>query len=298
MSRELRTVLDKLCRADKGQLAASSLTSAQRHALDDFARRTRSVLIHTQGRGVVYHIQQRAIVEQRRRELSPRSTQPLDPNLPPRAVNIARTRSSKAAQHYHECYYLLLRARHGPTLWQDQYGDQFDLSETTARLGGTLLATDSPSQCDSPSQWQTSGFLWLVENQAVFDQLDWLPTDVSQGSSVAWYRGYLPNALLDWLAAYPRAPQILFFPDYDGVGLLNYARIKERLGDHVQLWLMPNWLTRLQQYGSNDLWLDSHPQFNSAVQRLANLSPEPTLQSLIQAMQRQALALEQEAVWL
>lgn len=292
MSRELRTALDKLCRADKGQLAASTLTPAQRHALDDFARRTRSVLIRTRGRGVVYHIQQPAIVEQRRHELSPQHTQPLDPNLPPRAVNLARTRSSKAAEHHHECYYLLLRARHGPVVWQDQYDQHFDLSETTARLGGTLLATDTPSQ------WHTQTPLWLVENQALFDQLDWLPADIGQGSSVAWYRGQIPNALLDWLVAYPRAPQILFFPDYDGVGLLNYARIKERLGDHVQLWLMPNWSTRLQQYGSNHLWLDSHPQFNSAVQRLANLSPEPTLESLIQAMQSHALGLEQEAVWL
>jgi len=292
MSRTLRTALDKLCRADKGQLAASTLTPAQCQALNNFARQTRSVAIHTRGRGIVYYIQQPAIVEQRLRELSPHPTQQLDSNVPPRAVNIARTRSSKAAHHHHERHYLLLRASHGPAVWQDQYGQQFDLSETTAQLGGTLLATDTPSQ------WHTPGLLWLVENQAVFDQLDWLPIETNHVSSVIWYRGQLPNALLDWLAAYPRASQILFFPDYDGVGLLNYAHIKKRLGDHVRLWLMPNWSIRLQQYGRNDLWLKSHQQFNSAVRHLANLPPEPTLQSLIQAMQRQALALEQEAVWL
>ena len=292
MSRALRTALDKLCQADKGQLAASTLTPAQCRALDNFARQTRSVVTHTKGRGVVYHIQQPAIVEQRRRELSPHPTQPLNPNLPPRAVNIARTRSSKAAHHHHERHYLLLKACHGPAVWQDQYGQQFDLSEITARLGGALLTTDTPSQ------WRTSGLLWLVENQAVFDQLDWIPSDAHQGSSVIWYRGQLPNALLDWLAAYPRASQILFFPDYDGVGLLNYAHIKKRLGDNVHLWLMPNWSMHLQQYGRNDLWQASHPQFKSAVQHLAKLPPEPTVQSLIQAMQRHALALEQESVWL
>lgn len=290
MSRALRAALDKLYRADGGQLAASALSSAQRQALDAFASQTGSITMRRSGRGVVYHIRHAALVEQRWRELCPSGAAALDPELPARARNIARRGASKSAAHTHPRYYLMLRAGPGAVLWQDDDGQQLDLSSATHRFGGALLAIED----DNP--WHSSGPLWLVENQALFDRLDWLSPE--PGSSVAWYRGQLPNTLISWLAARPRASTVYLFPDYDGIGLLNYARLKTRLGTAVQLWLMPDWAERLQRFGSNTLWQDSQREFNAALRMLTTLPVDPPLEALIRTMDEQGRGLEQEAVWL
>ena len=102
----------------------------------------------------------------------------------------------------------------------------------------------------------------------------------------------------DWLAERLRASRLWCFPDYDGVGLLNYARLKARLGDTVRLWLMPDWQDRLLRFGSNALWQDTAREFNVARQQLEALENGVEVHELIRAMQGGGLALEQESVWL
>ena len=290
MNRTLQAALGKLRLSSTGILPGSGLSPAQRRALERFAQATGSVQLRPNGRGVVYEIIQPAVVERHWRELSPVDLADLDDDLPNRARNIATSRSSKSAQHQHEIHYLLLKASSGPVTWQDDLGNQLDLRQSTDLQGAAALTIQDGNS------WTTSGTLWLVENQALFDRLDWLPE--SPNTSVAYYSGQLRNGLIDWLAAKPRATTLWFFPDYDGVGLLNYARIKARLGNSIRLWIMPDWEAHLTRFGNAELWQATSREFHAALIHLAKLDLEPDLMTLIQAMQRNGLALEQETVWL
>ncbi len=290
MNRTLRAALGKLRQAEAGQLAGSTLSAAQRKTLEHFARQTGSVQIRPSGRGVIYVIVEAAIVERHWRDLTPIDPEQLADDVPDRAANIATSRSSKSARHDHPVHYLLLKAGPGPVSWRDDRGHRLDLRQATDQQGAGVLAIHSDSH------WASDGPLWLVENQALFDRLDWLPD--SNNCSVGYYSGQLRTGLLDWLAERPRASQLHFFPDYDGVGLLNYARIRARLGADVSLWLMPDWQSRLSRFGSPVLWRRSAREFRAAQQQLSTLTVEPEIQQLMRAMQRQGLALEQEAVWL
>lgn len=144
--------------------------------------------------------------------------------------------------------------------------------------------------------WHSAQPVWLVENQALFDRLDWLPPGAH--GSVVYYGGQLSNLLLDWLAQRPRTTRIMFFPDYDGVGLLNYCRLVEKAQSECEFWLMPGWRDLLGKYGSNSVWQNTLEEFNAALARLEQHGMPPELSQLCQALSMHGLALEHEAVWL
>ncbi|MEZ5592743.1 MAG: hypothetical protein R3F53_19395 [Gammaproteobacteria bacterium] len=282
--------LGKLRQSETQQLAGSALTKPQREALEHFARQTGSVQIQPGGRGVVYKIVQSAIIERHWRDLTPIEPTALASDLPNRASNIAMSRSSKSARHGHAVCYLLLKAGPGPVSWQNDAGHRLDLRQATDQLGAAALAVHRHNN------WTTGGALWLVENQALFDRLDWLPGGAN--TSITYYSGQLSNGLLEWLAERPRAAPLWFFPDYDSVGLQNYARLKARLGATVRLWLMPDWETRLIRYGNRDLWPTTARDLPILQEQQATLALEPEVLRLLQAMQRHGRVLEQEAIWL
>ena len=290
MSRSLLAALEKLRESHTGSLPASVLSSAQRRSLESFAQTTKSVQMRPSGRGVVFAIINPEVVDKHWRELSPVDLMELDRTLPNRAKNIAIARSSKSQDHLHDVHYLLLKAGKGSVTWVDDAGHQLDLREMTDQQGAAAFAIRENNS------WATDGVLWFVENQALFDRLDWLPDEPN--TSVAYYSGNLRNGFLEWLAAKPRAATIWFFPDYDGVGLMNYARIKACLGNKVHFWLMPEWKTKLTRLGNDTLWKDTFRDFQAAQGRLANLQIERELLTLMQSMQIHGLALEQEAIWL
>ena len=78
---------------------------------------------------------------------------------------------------------------------------------------------------------------------------------------------------------------------------MNYARLKSKLGEKCSFWVMPGWQPLLKDFGSNGIWLNTFGDFESARRRLRELD-DPDLQQLMTEMQKQALALEQEAIWL
>ncbi len=290
MSRGLIAALRKLRQTPEGRLASSQLSEGQRRELTRFAQATGSIHIRPQGRGVVFEISLLAVVEHQWRQLVPIEQADLTNDLPSRARNIASTRSSKGAEHGHEISYLLLKAGSGMVDWHDEQGHLLDLRISTDQLGAAALAIHAGST------WRSEHPLWLVENQALFDRLDWLPS--AEPASVAYYRGQLPNVLIDWLSETSRAPMLWFFPDYDGVGMLNYARIRSRLGGAVRLWLMPQWQDRLAHFGSATIWSDTQREFNAVLAKFTHLELEPEVRQLIECMKTQGLGLEQEAIWL
>lgn len=84
----------------------------------------------------------------------------------------------------------------------------------------------------------------------------------------------------------------MVFPDYDGIGLANFARLYAVLGEQCECWLMPDWEKNcfnmeIMQSGKTRRFLNEDQL----------LLPE-YLTPLILKMRQTGLALEQEAVWL
>ncbi len=266
MDRTLRAALLKL----HGQqtLPASHFTAAQRSALDRFARQTGAVICQRQGRGDVYRVSDPRLFDIHLSALSPQVGMLATDDLPLRAQHIAHARDSKARNHQHECYYPLLKAVGEKVLWrQGEHGSELPLSQLTHHFGAASL------RIETGDTWQSGQSLWLVENQALFDRTDWLP--VGTQATLLYYGGQLDGRLLAWL------------------GLANFARLFAQLGDTCECWLMPDWQSKLADYGSPRLWQDTLREFTSAVPQLPDY-----LGPLTEQMRQSGRALEQEAVWL
>lgn len=280
----LRAALLKL--QSKSPLPASQFTPAQRSALDRFARQTGAVVCQRQGRGDVYGVGDQTLFATHLVELSPQVEPTTTEQLPLRAQHIAHARSSKAREHQHSSYYPLLKAVGDSVTWREgQRGKELALSALTDDFEAAAL------RIQPDDEWHTEQALWLVENQALFDRTDWLP--LGTRASLLYYGGQLNSKLMAWLGKRPRASRVILFPDYDGVGLANFARLYAILGEGCECWLMPSWQSKLERYGSPQLWRDTLPQFTAAVDQL----PE-YLHALTMEMQKSGIALEQEAVWL
>ena len=286
MSKALTGALEKLRR--DGRVAASILTKDQKTALGDFARKTGCVQETTAGRGTVFSVVNDKALDTYWRQLRPRQEDELPADLPHRAFNIARSRDSKSAAPRHDTYYLLLKSTGTGVIWSNGHST-LDLTAASNNYGAATLGITADDD------WASEQVLWLVENQKLFDRLDWLPPGTT--ASVAYYGGQLNNLLIEWLSRTSRTKQVILFPDYDGVGLMNYARLKSRLGKKCRFWLMPGWKQLLKEFGSNKVWLDNFSDFESANNRLREMD-DPELQHLMSEMQKQAMALEQEAIWL
>lgn len=289
MSRALADALDKLLNTP-GPSAATLFTPAQRRELDRFARHTGALRLSAQGRGVSYLVLDAALARAHLTALRPTAIEELDASLPARANNIARMRDSKGRGHTHATGYLLLKAIGDGVTWQRGDGASVDISTATALAGAAAISIEAGDG------WQTAAPIWLVENQALFDRLDWLPPDAH--GSIVYYGGQLSRLLLDWMATRARSGRIMFFPDYDGVGLFNYARLREKSLAPVEFWLMPEWESRLQKYGSNRVWQNTRKDFSAALARLETAGMPLELKVVCQAMSDHGLALEHEAVWL
>ena len=280
----LRAALLKL--QGKSTLPASQFTAAQRMALDQFARQTGAVNCLRQGRGDVYTVCNQAVFDAHVTQLSPQVEPSIAELLPLRAQHVAHARDSKARRHQHGSYYPLLKAVGDTVSWREvKRGAELPLSAATRDFGAASLSIQSDDA------WHSEQALWLVENQALFDRTDWLPEGTQ--ATLLYYGGQLDGRLLSWLGHRPRASQVILFADYDGVGLSNFARLREALGDACDFWLMPQWESKLARYGSVQLWRDTLRHFTTAVAQLP-----PSVRELTEQMQHLGLALEQEAVWL
>ncbi|SDU13918.1 hypothetical protein SAMN05216296_1997 [Pseudomonas pohangensis] len=289
MSGALADALGKLLASENG-LAHSQFTLAQRGALDDFARKTGAVRLQSQGRGSLFRVIDRPLAEAHLRQLRPLQGDAVHDDLPIRAANVGMFRSSKGSAAGHACQYLILKSIDQSVRWHDGQGQEVDLPAITQLCGAATLAIRPADD------WSSASPLWLVENQALFDDLRWLPTGAC--GTLCYYAGQLSGVVLDWLQAKPRASQIILFPDCDGIGLQNFARLRERVGDACEFWMIPGWRDLIQRYGNRKIWQDNLANFQDAVARLTALGMQPELADLCHALQSSAMALEQEVVFL
>lgn len=290
MSQALVKALTRLIEVYPDSIAGSTLTSSQKKQLEEFSRKTQSLQVTPKGRGVVYSVLDMDVIKVTLDQLVP--NQDLPSSVPQRAVNIASTRSSKQGRIGHDVTYLLAKTVASP-LWEVSGVLTEHLNAATEEFGVLSLEVGGERNRDL----NTHHSIWLVENQALFDRLDWLPNN--EPTTVIWYRGQLHNKLIDWLSVPERAPIVYFFADYDGVGLNNFRRLNERLKERAEFWMIPNWKELLNAYGQNQLWVDTAREFDSFERNSQTLLEESTeVQELVTEMKKHGLALEQEAVWL
>lgn len=287
MSNALADALARLLKAGT-DVSASTFTPTQRQELDGLARRMNALALRPKGRGAVYQVLNRQALESLLRQLRPMEAGDLDGGLPQRATNIATHRNSKSRKAGHEIHYVLMKAVGEGVHWRG--------SERTLELSAVTAAGAAGAlPIETTDDWHSDSPLWLVENKAVFDQTDWFPGPTS--ATLAYYGGELSSRLLAWLASRRRAPQIVLFADYDGVGLHNYMRLLDQCGTQCSFWLMPGWRELLTRFGNQTIWQDNHQRFVAAADQLAKSGAPDEVLELCRCMSREGLALEQEAVW-
>lgn len=270
----------------------SDFSPLQRKALEAFASSTRLLEIVKSGRTTFYRVLNPQGLLGYFQQLHPLSETDLPMDLPARSRNVGINRNSKKGKSSHESFYLLMKAWADGVIWQDEQ-NVLQVTFTTEQFGAAVL------QVNKGQEWRCNRALLFVENQALFDQCDWVEADFD--GCLIYYAGQIPDLLLVWIAERKRSQEIILFPDYDGVGLSNYARLADAVHPDTKLsfyWL-PNWKSKLVQYGDADIWLKTRIQFENAFEKLNNLGViDENLIELARLSQLNGKALEQESIWL
>ncbi|MBF6650096.1 hypothetical protein [Methylobacter sp. BlB1] len=273
-------------------LPSSSFSLQQRKALETFSSSTRLIEIARQGRSTLYRVINPLALSNYLAQLQPVSETDLPPDLPDRSRNVGINRSSKKGNSTHQSYYLLMKAWADGVIWQDER-TTLDVTAATSKFGIAAL------RLNADQSWRCNRTLLFVENQALFDRNDWLDNDFN--GCLIYYAGQLPEFFLQWLSECSRSPQVILFPDYDGIGLSNYARLAKSLHAETKLdfYWMPNWQDKLMKYGDKEIWSRTSILFHNAYNqlKLSNLV-DKDLEQLAEISQYHGKALEQEAIWL
>lgn len=274
-----------------GEVPSSQFTQAQAQALQRYGTQTGAVRKVVKGPGQAFEITLREVVQLTYDQLRPVAPESMPTETPARARNIATKRDSKAGSRRQDVYHLVLKSVGAGVCWRNDSGDVVDLSAQCAVSGlGAIAVTRGDS-------WHTDAPMWLVENQATFDDLSWLPTG-STGSLI-YYGGILDGRLLTWLTERQRHGGLIVFADYDGVGLHQFAKLAATAANKdVDFWLMPEWDELLTRFGSAVVWANTFRHFELAAEMMKGTAARDKVADLMEAMQRRGLALEQEAVWL
>ncbi len=287
----LTDALKRLLAGDQ-PLTASAFTLNQRTHLEQFARETRLIELNKQGRSTVYRVINRQSVFNYLRQLHPLDDVSLPTDIPSRSRNIGTDRNSKTGQTGHDCWYLLMKAWDSDVVWQNDH-DAMHPAELTERFGVAAL------RLRSGQTWQCNRLLLLVENQALFNQCDWLPQGFN--GCLAYYAGQLSDVLLQWLSEQKRTNEVILFPDYDGIGLTNYARLTNSLhpDSTLHFYWLPDWENKLATFGNAEIWLKTRVQFENAFEKLSAMNAlNDDLIKLGHLSQHHGKALEQESIWL
>jgi hypothetical protein len=226
------------------------------------------------------------------RQLHPLDDVSLPADIPSRSRNVGTDRNSKTGQTGHDCWYLLMKAWDSEVVWRNDH-DAMHPAELTERFGVAAL------RLFSGQAWQCNRPLLLVENQALFNQCDWLPQDFN--GCLIYYAGQLSEVLLQWLSEQKRTDDVILFPDYDGIGLSNYARLAHSLHPDsiLQFYWLPDWERKLATFGNAEIWLKTRVQFENAFEKLsAMIALNDDLIKLGHLSQLHGKALEQESIWL
>jgi len=132
----------------------------------------------------------------------------------------------------------------------------------------------------------------LVENPAVFSQFERLRLPV--GLVICSGRGSASGRLMDWLGAND-APDfsLLHLPDYDPVGMVEFTRLRARLGARVRLHLPEDLGERFARFSNRSLLDKTKNRAMLAGLRKTGL---PEVRRVVSLIDSNNACLEQEAL--
>lgn len=164
-------------------------------------------------------------------------------------------------------------------------GSAVDKPDNPDALGAFVLY----DRCDNGLGVQFSGVVATVENPTVFIRYDW--TAFGVGLAIATY-GRMSRRLIDWLASESmRDARVIHFGDYDPVGLGEFSRLDNALGERVALFL-PDQLDLLFRKYSDQKLLSRSSGLLPALQR----SSREEVQCVLRLMAEYGGGLEHEAI--
>lgn len=262
----------------------SSIAQSFRKELEVWAERKGYISILKVGKGKVFKVVNEKALEWEIAHLAPKKD--LD-DLPARVQNLAKNSNTKAGQTTLDFSYFLCKA-----VGDCVIVDGVDVSFITKSLGCFAL----PIKEDSDGV-ECNDSLILVENQQLLDDLRWVPSDFN--GIILYYAGNLSARLRAWLTKSSFA-RVILFPDYDAVGINNYANLVEDVPCAQWFW-MDEWKNKLIEYGSGELRKKGNQDalFENLWNRFKEKGfPDEKMESLMIEIRKRGKMLEQEVVLL
>jgi hypothetical protein len=203
-----------------------------------------------------------------------------------RIVSIGRFRNSKALRGDTPDI-VIMRGWSDDALWRG--GKPVAVSQATRehRVFSFTVAPDN--------EYELRASCALVENPAVLLAFERLRINLDIPVAI-FAGGRVSNRLLNWLARQSASSfRLHHFPDYDPVGLSEYARIQSRLGNRAALHLPVNLSDSFARLANCDLL-----RFSATRRLLAKLRGVriPEIQTVVDLIDRHNAVLEQEALLL
>lgn len=134
-----------------------------------------------------------------------------------------------------------------------------------------------------------SGVVATVENPTVFMRHDWAAEGVDMAIAT---NGRMSRRLIAWLASEPmRNARVIHYGDYDPVGLSEYGRLADALGERATLFLPARIEYLFRRYSDREL-LTRSASLLPALQKSLN----PPVRRVLQLMAEYGGGLEQECI--
>jgi hypothetical protein len=201
---------------------------------------------------------------------------------PPRALAVGMLRNAKRADRT-DLEPVLIRAFAAAEATRG--GERINLLAETVR-SGCCCVTLEPGR-----YWALSGVLAIVENLECFLHFE----RMNVAADVALYaKGRLSRLAFQWLGSPELAAcRFIHCGDYDPVGLDEFLRLKNAVGDRASLHVPPDLARLVREHGRPGLLADS-----AAVLGRLRLSGDPDVRTVVQILDETGCGLEQEALLL
>ena len=137
----------------------------------------------------------------------------------------------------------MLSATDKEVIWSN-HKDKLNVFNYSSKYGVASLLTKLGDD------WSTNKPIALVENLDLLIYARQYFLDIKFSGTILYYSGMVSGKLLEWLSESDRAESYVIFPDYDIVGLNNYIRVKDILGDKLSIYIPDNLKELLLKYGN------------------------------------------------
>ena len=276
-------VLQKI--ADENEVPYSQIPNSARIRLQKWGESTGAISLERAkvGTGRVFRLLNQRIVEKEMKFIDPGFDICSLPSS--RLRNLAINKDTKAGSTTLECFYYTCKA-----IGESLVINEIDASAVTKALGCFALSVSEKSEgvfCD--------GDLMLVENQQLLDDLNWVPSNFK--GVILYYAGNLSSRLRSWIKK-SSFTNIIHFPDYDAVGISNFANLLDDVPNARWFWI-PKWKEKLAKYGCKELRKKGNQDtmFENLWVRFKEKGfPDSELENLMTEIRKQGKMLEQEAV--